>query len=121
MIYSNLWQPTRISGIRECCAGSITASWWLSAYIHIIGHGVDIVVAIRLYIHIVIQHINRTIAEHAIVASRLVVAIAIRVADEAGTLIRAQALAFGQRGHIEGMLHRGLVQPEALACLGRAF
>lgn len=93
----------------------------LPANIHVIRHGVDVIIPIRFDIHIVIQHINGPVAEHAVVPARLVVPVAEGVADEAGPLVRAQALALGQGGHIKSMLHGCLVQPEALAGLGRAL
>lgn len=97
------------------------ATWWLPAHIHVVRHGVDVVVAIGLYVHVVVQHINGPIAQHAVVPSRLVVPVTKRLANKAGTLIRAESFAFRQSGHIVGVFHGGFVQTEALTGLGRAF
>jgi len=93
----------------------------LPAHVHVVRHGVDVVVPIRLDVHVVVEHVDGSVAEHAVVPARLVVPVAVRVADEAGSLIRAQALALRQGGHVVGVLYCRLVQPESLAGLGRAF
>lgn len=97
------------------------STWWLPAHIHVVRHGVDVVVAVGLDVHVVVQHVDRSVAEHAVVPSRLVVSVTERLANKARTLIRAESLAFRQRGYIVGMFHRSFVQSEALAGLGRAF
>lgn len=95
--------------------------WWLPAHVHVVRHGVDVVVPVRLDVHVVVEHVDGPIAEHAVVPARLVIPIAERVADEAGPLIRTEAFALRQRGHVVGVPHGRLVQPESLAGFSRTF
>lgn len=98
------------------------SSWWrLPAHVHIIRHGVDVVVPVRLDVHVVVEHVDGPVAEHAVVPARLVVPIAESVADEAGPRIRTEAFALGQGWHVVGVPHGRLVQPESLAGFCRAF
>ena len=66
----------------------------LIAGFHVVGHGVDVEVAIWLHIDVVVQIVDGPVAQHAVLLVSVVVAIAVGLANKPVNGRGAQPFAF---------------------------
>lgn len=93
----------------------------LATHLQIVGHRVDVVIAIGFNVRVIVQHVVGSIAQQAVLCPWSTrVPVRIRMALEI-VVGRAHSLALGHGGHGQRETDHSLVQTETLAGLDGAI